>query len=75
MALPATTGRGQVSRIVPRIASAVVTIPRSDADIVVTEFGVAELRGQSFAERARRMIAIAAPEFREELQRAARGIG
>ena len=37
---------------------------------IVTEFGAAELRGQTLAERTRRLIAIAHPDFREELQRA-----
>jgi acetyl-CoA hydrolase len=40
-------------------------------DAIVTEYGVAELNGRSLAERARRMIAIAAPQFREDLERAA----
>ena len=43
-----------------------------DTDIVVTEFGAAELRGQPLAERVRRMIAIAHPDFREPLEREAR---
>jgi acyl-CoA hydrolase len=45
-----------------------VTTPRADVDAIVTEWGVAELRGCGFAERARRMIAIAAPEHRDALQ-------
>lgn len=48
-----------------------VTTSRTDVDAVVTEYGIAELRGLGFAERARRLIAVAAPEFREELERAA----
>ena len=71
IALPATAKAGTVSRIVARIDSAVVTTPRSDADLIVTEFGVADLRGQSLAERARRLVAIAHPDFREQLARAA----
>ena len=43
---------------------------RADADLVVTEHGVADLRGATLAERALRMIAVAAPEFREDLSRA-----
>lgn len=54
------------SRIVPSVTT--VTLGRSDADLVVTEYGVADLRRISLAERARRMIAIAAPEHREALQ-------
>lgn len=71
IALPATARDGTVSRIVPAL-SGPVTTPRSDADVVVTEYGIAALRGCSLAERARRMAAIAAPAFREDLERAAR---
>lgn len=71
IALPATAKGGTVSRIVARIADAVVTTPRSDADLIITEFGAADLRGQSIAERMRRLAAIAHPDFREQLARAA----
>lgn len=74
IALPATAKGGTVSRIVPRLSGPVTSL-KSDADLVVTEWGVAELRGQTLSERARRMIAIAAPEFREELTRAVHGKG
>ncbi|WP_439574669.1 acetyl-CoA hydrolase/transferase family protein [Phreatobacter sp.] len=74
IALPATAKDGAVSRIVPAL-SGPVTTPRSDADVVVTEFGVADLRGCSLSERARRMAAIAAPAFREALEHAARQAG
>lgn len=70
IALPATAGRGRVSRIVPRLRDAVVTTPRSDADVVVTEHGVADIRGLPLRQRARRLIEIADPRFREELERA-----
>ena len=43
-------------------------------DFVVTEYGAAELKGQSLAERTRRLTAIAHPDFREELDRAAHEI-
>lgn len=49
----------------------VVTTARADVDCVVTEHGIAHLRGQPLAERRRRLIEIAAPEFRDELARAA----
>ncbi|NNM72770.1 4-hydroxybutyrate CoA-transferase [Enterovirga sp. DB1703] len=68
IALPATARGGQASRIVPRLET--VTLPRSDADLVVTEHGVADLRGATLSERVTRMIGIAAPAFREELARA-----
>ena len=68
IALPATAPKG-VSRIVPRVET--VTTPRADVDIIVTEWGVAELRGCTLEERSRRMIAVAAPEHREALARSA----
>ncbi len=74
LALPATAKGGTVSRIVPRLGDGVVTSLRGDMDVVVTEWGVAELRGRSLAERARRLIAIAAPPFRDELARAAHSL-
>lgn len=70
LALPATGRNGAVSRIVPRLGTRTpVTVARSDVDLVVTEFGVADLRYASTTERARRLIAIAAPAFRDELGR------
>lgn len=74
IALPSTARDGTVSRIVASLDGRPVTSLRSDADLVVTEWGVAELRGRTLAERARRMIAIADPAFREGLERAACGI-
>ena len=73
VAMPSTALDGKASRIVPRI-SGVVTTARSDADVIVTEFGAAELRAQPLEQRARRMIAIAHPDFRESLEREAREI-
>ncbi|MBF4693526.1 acetyl-CoA hydrolase/transferase family protein [Fusibacter ferrireducens] len=59
-----------VSKIVPTLKDgAVVTLSRNDVDYVVTEFGVAALRGQTIGERAKRLIAIAHPDFRAELER------
>jgi len=49
----------------------VVTTPRTDAMYVVTEYGMANLKGKSVAERALALIGIAHPDFREELQRQA----
>jgi 4-hydroxybutyrate CoA-transferase len=67
-AMTASTGKGKVSRIVPSLASgAAVTIPRYMTDIVVTEFGVAELRGKSFRQRAEVLISIAHPDFQHWL--------
>ena len=69
--MEATARNGTVSRIVPRLGAGIVTTARSDADTVVTEYGVAELRGRSVSERARQLIAIAHPEFRRALATAA----
>jgi acyl-CoA hydrolase len=60
------TSRG-TSTIKPTLAGGVVTTARSDVDAVVTEFGVAHLRGCGLSERATRLAAIAAPEFRDQL--------
>ncbi len=70
IALPATAKGGAVSRIVPRLgAGAAVTTPRYLADWVVTERGEARLRGLGATSRARALIRIAEPKFREELER------
>ena len=66
IAMNATARRGSVSRIVPRVE--LVTALRTDVDIVVTEFGVARLKGRSARARAEALISIAAPEFRAELE-------
>ena len=71
IALPATAKGGKVSRITAAL-SGPVTTARSDVDVIVTEFGSAELKGQTLAERARRLIAIAHPDFQQELDQAAR---
>ena len=70
IALPSSTRDGR-GRIVAGLSGGCVTTPRCDADLVVTEWGVAHLRGQPLQERVRRMVAIAAPEHREALARAA----
>ena len=70
IAMNATARRGTASRIMPRVE--VVTALRTDVDIVVTEYGVAELRDLPLAARAEALIAVAAPEFREELRDASR---
>ncbi len=63
---------GLISRIVPVLSpGAAVTTSRAHVHYVVTEYGIAELHGRDLAERARNLIAIAAPQFREELERVA----
>lgn len=74
LALEATARGGKISRIVPRLADGIVTSSRSDADVVVTEYGIAELRGRTVSERAKALIAIAHPDFRKSLEAAADGL-
>lgn len=66
IALPATALGGTRSRVVGRLDGPVST-PRADAGLIVTEYGVADLRGCDLRERARRMIDIAHPDFRDAL--------
>lgn len=66
LALPATAKGGSVSRIVALLAGP-VSVARTDIDMVATEFGLADLRGACEEERARRLVAIAAPAFRDRL--------
>ena len=67
-AMAASTGKGKSRALFPALASgAAVTIPRYMTDIVVTEFGVAELRGKSFRQRAEALISIAHPAFQDAL--------
>jgi acyl-CoA hydrolase len=73
MVLAATAKGGTLSKIVPAL-SGPVTTARSEVDVVVTEYGAAQLKGQTLAERSRRLIAIAHPDFREDLERAAHDI-
>lgn len=70
MALPSTTPDGKSSRILARL-SGPVTTPRSDIDVIVTEWGRAELAAKTIRQRIAAMIEIAHPAFREELARAA----
>ena len=64
------------SRIVPRLAdSNIVTTPRTDVMYVVTEYGITNLKGKSVPERARALINLAHPEFRDGLERTAREYG
>ena len=68
VALPATAAGGRVSRIVPRLAAEDgTTVPRVLADHIVTEYGVAALRGRSLEERAEALRTIAHPDFRASL--------
>jgi acyl-CoA hydrolase len=72
IALPSTAARGTISRIVPFLdQGAGVVTTRAHVQTIVTEYGVAELHGRSIRERAESLIAIAHPDFRDELRAAA----
>jgi acyl-CoA hydrolase len=73
IALPATAAGGKISRLAATL-SGPVTTARSEVDVIVTEFGAAELKGQTLAERARRLVAIAHPDFRAGLDESAQAI-
>ncbi|WP_417614119.1 acetyl-CoA hydrolase/transferase family protein [Parasphingorhabdus sp.] len=66
IACQSTAKGGTVSRIVP-VLNGPVTTPRNDTQIVVTEYGYANLKGKSLAERAEALIKLAHPKFRSEL--------
>ncbi|MNP21514.1 Succinyl-CoA:coenzyme A transferase [compost metagenome] len=68
--------REEISKIVPFLKpGAAVSLSRNDVDLVVTEYGVAELRGTTISERVHRLINIAHPKFKEELLRSAKKLG
>ena len=68
IAMPSTV-KGKVSKIVPMLdVGSAVTTSRCDVDYIVTEYGIAQLKGQTIRERAKRLIAIAHPDFRAMLQ-------
>jgi acyl-CoA hydrolase len=75
IALRSTTGKG-LSKIVFELKpGAKVSISRNDVDTVVTEYGVAELKGKTVSERAQALASIAHPNFREELMVKAKSMG
>jgi itaconate CoA-transferase len=71
IAARSTAARGKISRIVARLDGPVTT-PRIDTHFVVTEFGAVNLKGLSSTERAKALIALAHPEFRDELTASAK---
>ncbi|WP_415063197.1 acetyl-CoA hydrolase/transferase family protein [Bdellovibrio sp.] len=74
IALPSTTSKGQ-SKITPFLKEgAGVTTTRAHVHYIVTEHGVAHLHGKTLQERAKALIAIAAPEFREDLEKQSRKV-
>ena len=74
--LPSTAKADTISRIVPVLSPGThVSTSKNDVNYVVTEYGVAQLRGKSAGQRARELIGIAHPDFRGELMGRARGMG
>ena len=68
IAMPSTV-KGKISKIVPLLdEGAAVTTSRNDVDYIVTEYGIAHLKGETLRQRARNLIAIAHPDFRDELK-------
>ena len=73
--MQSTAKDGEISRIVSQLAAGdVVTTQKNTVDKIVTEFGVAELRGRSIRERTRALINVAHPKFREDLESSARAL-
>jgi 4-hydroxybutyrate CoA-transferase len=70
LAFHSVASGGKISRIVPHLdEGAVVSTTRSDIHLVVTEYGIADLRGKSVPERAKALITIAHPDFRNDLKK------
>ena len=69
IAMLSTASGGKVSRIVPFIdQGAAVTTSRNDVHYVITEYGIALLKGKTLKDRAKELIKIAHPKFRDELK-------
>ncbi|MDR1831963.1 MAG: 4-hydroxybutyrate CoA-transferase [Fusobacteriaceae bacterium] len=70
LAFPSTAKGGTVSKIAPLLTEgSAVTTSRTDVDYIVTEFGVAKLKGKTLRDRAKELIKVAHPNFREELEK------
>jgi 4-hydroxybutyrate CoA-transferase len=72
--MPSTVGSGEkrVSRITPMLAEGtIVTVPRTISDYVITEYGIAHIKGKTQRQRALELIGIAHPDFRAELKKEA----
>ena len=66
--MPSTTGKGKISKIVAYLdKGSAVTTSRNDVDYIITEYGIAALKGKTLRQRAAALIAIAHPDFRAEL--------
>jgi 4-hydroxybutyrate CoA-transferase len=70
--LPSTASNGTVSRIVPMLdAGTIITVPRIVSDTIITEYGIAKLKGMTQRQRAMALIGIAHPDHRAELKKKA----
>ena len=74
IACHSTAAKGAASRIVPKL-SGPVTTPRNDVQMIVTEYGYTDLRGKTVSERAKSLIQLAHPKFRDELEQQAKEHG
>ncbi len=73
--MPSTAQEGKASRIVSSFAPAtVITVPRTMTDIVITEYGIARLKGKTQRQRAQELINVAHPDFRADLKKAAESL-
>ena len=71
--LRSTAGGGSLSSIVPQLKpGTIVSVPRNLADIVITEYGIAKLRGKTQRQRAQELISVAHPDFRAGLEKEAK---
>lgn len=69
IAMLSTTKGGTISKIKPILTpGSIVTTPRNEVDFLVTENGIVRLKGQTASQRAKMIISLAAPQFREELE-------
>ncbi|MEA4813185.1 MAG: acetyl-CoA hydrolase/transferase C-terminal domain-containing protein [Anaerolineaceae bacterium] len=76
IALRSTAKNGSISTIVPTLApGSGVTVPSQDVDTIVTEYGIAELRGLSVKKRMEALVRIAHPDFREQIVQEAHHLG
>lgn len=68
IAMPSAAKNNTISKIVPTItANSAITTSRNDVDCIVTEYGIAELKGKTLKDRAKALIEIAHPDFRNDL--------
>ena len=74
IAMPASLGKSGRGRITDKLAGPLVTTARADVDLVITEFGIADLRGKTLDGRAHALIGVALPEHRDRLLASWKGL-